>query len=133
MNKFNLFSVKCKMCGFKTELSPEELNSNPFCEKCGSTNLKIDKKTLHMLKKGGKFVTDIGFSVDDDIFDVTPVNEMHEQKEEPLLILKKDEIKISENIDNNDLKQLLGKMNVVRNKILDRIEVDREELVKKLF
>jgi hypothetical protein len=120
------------MCDWQWELTPHEKTDEISCKHCGSNDLIIEKQDLHMLKKGGKFVTDIGFSHPRDKFGATPVEEVIEKNKEPILVVRHDDIKISENITNEDLKDLLGKINSIRNRIIDEVEVDHEELMKRL-
>lgn len=132
MQKFELLSIKCKMCDWQWELTPSETPDEIICEHCGSQEIVITKKNLHMFKKGGKFIVDIGFAHPRDEFGAISVEEVMKQNEEPLLVVKENDIKISEKMTNEDMKKLLSKMNFIRNKILDEIEIDREELLNKL-
>jgi len=132
MQKFELLSIECKMCDWRWEITPHEKKDSLCCMHCGSKNLSIEKQDLHMVKKGGKFVTDIGFAHPRDRFGAISVKEVMEQNKEPILVVKEDDIKISENMTNDDLKNLLSKMNSIRNKIIDKVEVNHEELIKRL-
>jgi len=132
MQKFELLSIKCKMCDWQWEMTPFEKPDEIICEHCGSQDFHITKKNLHMFKKNGKFVTDIGFAHPRDEFGAIPVDEIMEQNEEPLLVVKENDIKISEKINNEDMKRLLSKVNSIRNKILDEMEIDHQELLNRL-
>lgn len=132
MQKFELLSIKCKMCDWQWEITPHEKTENLCCNHCGSKNLIIEKQDLHMIKKGGKFITDIGFSHPRDKFGAIPVEEIIENNKEPVLVVNKEDIKISEKMTNDELKNLLSKMNSIRDKIIDQVEVNREELTKRL-
>ena len=132
MQRFELISIKCKMCGWQWELTPGERPDELVCEHCGSEEFSITKKSLHMFKKGGKFITDIGFAHPRDEFGAIPVEEVMKQNEEPLLVVKENDVKISEKMTNEEMKKLLSRMNNIRNKILDEIEINHEELFNKL-
>ena len=85
-----------------------------------------------MLKKGGKFITDIGF-LSDNISNISYDEGIMDDYEEPLLVVKRDNVNISENLTNEELKILLSDMNQIRNRILDKIELNREDLFNKLY
>lgn len=132
MQRFELISIKCKMCDWQWELTLGEKPDELVCEHCGSEELDITKKNLHMFKKGGKFITDIGFAHPRDEFGAIPVEQIMLQNQEPLLVVKENDVKISEKITNDEMKNLLRRVNSIRNEILDRIELNQEELIKKL-
>jgi len=132
MQKFELLSIRCKMCDWQWEMTPLEEPDEIICEHCGSKDISITRKNLHMFKKGGKFITDIGFAHPRDEFGAISVEEVMRQNEEPLLVVKENDVKISEKMTNEEMKKLLSKMNSIRNRILDEIEVNHDELLNKL-
>lgn len=132
MQKFELLSIKCKMCDWEWEITPSEKNDELFCKHCGSSDLNIAKKDLHMFKKNGKFITDIGFAHPRDKFGAIPVDEIMKQNEEPLLVVKEKDVKISEKMTNEDMKQLLSRINTIRGRILDEMQLDHEALIQQL-
>jgi len=133
MQKFELMLVRCKMCDFAWEITPQEKSNDIFCKQCGSKNLSIQKQDLHMLKKGGKFITDIGYAISEDKFGELPVEKIMDSNQEPLLVVKENDIKISKDVTNKELKLLLGRLDSIRNKIIDEVQVKHEELMKKLM
>ena len=132
MQKFELLSMRCKMCDWQWELAPSERPDDLICEHCGSQEIHITHKNLHMFKKNGKFITDIGFAHPRDEFGAISVEEVMRQNEGPLLVVKENDVKISEKMTNDEMKKLLSKMNSIRNKILDEIELNHEELLNRL-
>jgi len=132
MQKFEMLLIKCRMCDWQKEITPFEKPDELFCEQCGSSELDVTKKNLHMFKKNGKFITDIGFAHPRDKFGAITVEEVMKQNEEPLLVVKENDVKISEKMTNEEMKNLLSRMNSIRNKILDEIELDHEDLINRL-
>ncbi len=132
MQKFELLSIKCKMCDWRWEITPREKTENLCCNHCGSKNLDIEKQDLHMFKKSGKFITDIGFSHPRDTFGLVPVEDIMGQNKEPILVVNEKDIKISKDMTNEELKNLLSKINSIRNRIIDEVQVNHEELINKL-
>ena len=133
MDRFDLLSIRCKMCDWQWEIPNHEETKDLICSQCGSKKLELNKHNLHMLKKGGKFITDIGFSTQRDKFGSIIPEQSENQNDEPLLVVKGSNVAISEDMTNEELKNLLRQMNSIKSKILDEIALDHEELAKKFL
>ncbi len=127
MHKFKLLSIKCKMCDWQWELTPQEKTEDTRCEKCGSKDIHITENKLHMLKKQGKFITDIGFSNFEDKFGITPIEDFTEKYDKPLLIIKEDKIKIPDKMTNDERIQILGRIDSIKSKIVSDIKESQDE------
>jgi len=131
MDRFDLLSIRCKRCDWQWEMPHQNKTDDLVCFKCGSKKLDFNRNKLHMLKKGGKFIADIGFSSSRDRFGAIPFEEDENQIEEPMLIVRGNKVSISDDMTDDDLKNLLSQMNSIKSKILDEINLNQEELLKR--
>lgn len=132
MHKYKLLSIKCNMCDWKWEITPEEKNEDLCCTQCGSKDLSFEEKKLHVFKDNGKIITDIGYSTNENIFSELPVEDLTKNFEEPLLILKQNNIKLSDEMTNEERMTILGKINSLRSQIINEMKESNEECFTRL-
>lgn len=132
MHKFELLSIRCKMCDWQWEITPEEKTSDTCCEKCESHDLSIEKRPLHMLKKGGKFITELGYAPERDKYGAIAVEDVTKHFQKPLLIVRENDCKFVEEMTDEDRFALLGKMEKIRSKILQEIKESQDESFQRL-
>ena len=109
MRKYDLLTIKCRMCDWQWELTPQEKNENITCEQCGSNDIIFEKKSLHMLKSEGKFLTDIGYVLPNDKYNVVNIDDISNNYDKPLLVVKEDNVKLPEEMTNEERISILGK------------------------
>ena len=132
MHKYKLLSLKCNMCNWRWEITPEEKKENICCIQCGSKNIDIDEKKLQVFKQNGKIITDLGFISQDKQLDETPIEDLTENFEEPLIVLKQNDIKISDEMTNDERVTVLGKINSIRSKIINDLKESNEDCFQRL-
>jgi len=120
------------MCDWRWEVTPEEKTSDMSCEKCGSRDLFIEKNSLHMLKKGGKFITELGYGPERDKYGAVAVEDITKHFQKPLLIVRENDCKFVEEMTDEDRFALLGKMEKIRSKILQEIRESPDESFQKI-
>jgi len=127
MQKFELLSIKCKMCDWEWEITPKEKEDNIFCEHCGSDNVFVKHENLKMLKKNGKFLVDIGFLDNSDRFDFNHFEDPMQFFDKPLLVVKENDFRLPVDMSNEDRITILGKIDSIRSRILDDIRTSNDE------
>lgn len=132
MQKFELLSIKCKMCDWEWETIPEEKNDNIFCEHCGSDDVFVEREKLKMLKKNGKFLVDIGFSDSFDRFDFNHFDDPMQAFDKPLLVVKENDFRLPVDMSNEDRISILGRIDSIRSRILDDIRNSEDESFNQL-
>jgi len=132
MRKFELLALKCNMCGWQWEITPQEKNDDVFCNKCGSDDFSIKKQNLKMLKKNGKFLTDIGFGTDDNTFQLNDYDDFSKKFSKPLAVIKHDDLKITEDMTDKDRISLLGRIDTLRSKLINEIKFSDDSSFNKI-
>lgn len=132
MHRYRLLSIKCNMCDWRWEITPEEKNENLCCKHCGSKDLFLEENMLHFLKNNGKIISDIGYSSKDDCFRETIVEDLNKNFDEPLLVLKQNNIKFSSEMNDEERMIILGKINSLRSQIIDELKESNETCFQRL-
>lgn len=114
------------MCDWQWEITPQEQTENIVCEQCGSNDVIIEKETLHMHKQNGKFVTDIGFASPENRYGAVPIEEITDNYEKPLLVVKENNIRLPDDMTNEDRISILGKINSIKSRILQDIRESQD-------
>jgi len=127
MRRFELLTIKCKMCDWQWEVTPNEKTDNIICEHCGSNDVIIEKETLQMIKKNGKFLTDIGFSNTNNRFDIRQIEDFTTDFEKPLLVIKENDIRLPCDMTNQDRISILGKIDSLKSRILEDIKNSNDD------
>lgn len=120
MGKFDTWSIVCKMCDWEWETCSPVFAKNPKCPQCGSTHCDVEKNEFITIKKQGKIIADIetekiweepGILDGDKIVKTT-------KTEKPLLILKRDDYKFAESLTDEEKKELLDELDIVKLKLI---------------
>ena len=122
MERYNLLSLTCKLCDWQWEITPQEKTDNITCEQCGCSNIFIEKKTLQIIKKSGKIISEIGYASHRDKFGGVKQEDESREFKKPLLLIRENDFKFIEDISNNDRVALLGKIETIRSKIVKEIK-----------
>jgi len=121
MRKFELLALKCRMCDWQWETTPQDKAENILCEQCGSNDIFIEKQNLQMLKKNGKFLTDIGFNSGEELFVLNEFEDFSEKFDKPLIVIKEDDFRLPLEMSDNDRISLLGRIDTIRSQLLQDI------------
>jgi len=49
MKRYDLLSIRCRLCDWQWDTTPEEKSNELVCEECGCADLVIEEKMLHMI------------------------------------------------------------------------------------
>ena len=129
MGKYDTWSITCKLCDWQWETCSRVMAQNPKCRICGSADCIVEKSELITIKKQGKTITEIGYEpLHDDIGIINGENlEKKSNFEKPLLIVRDNDFKFTEELTNDERKTLLGKMELIKTKIIRDIIDDLEQ------
>ena len=120
MGKFDTWSIKCNLCDWQWETCSCTISKHPKCEQCGSTNCDVKKNDTITIKKKGKRIIDI---VDSDIEESSgningEIFVKTTKTDRPLLIIKNDFCKLSEDLSENERKNVLKQIDEMKYKII---------------
>ena len=123
MGKYDLWSIKCKLCDWQWETPSEEKTKDAKCRQCGSRDLIIEKSSLKMIKKDGKFVTEFGYAPLRDEFGAVrkEAGKKAIHFEKPLLVVRENDCRFAKGMSDKDRIELLEKMELIKTKILKDI------------
>jgi len=129
MGKYDTWSITCKLCDWQWETCSRVMAQNPKCRICGSADCIVEKNDLITIKKHGKILTEIGC--------VPTRDESGELRREtwentasfnkPLLVIREDDCRFSKELTNDERKELLGRMELIKTKIMRDINEGSEE------
>ena len=129
MGKYDLWSIKCKLCDWQWETTSKGETKDAKCRQCGSRDLIIEKNSLKMIKKEGKFITEFGYAPLRDefggILNETEGKTIHFER--PLLIIRENDCRFVDGMSNEERLALLGKMELIKTKILRDIRDNKNE------
>ena len=120
MVKYDTWSITCKLCDWQWETCSRIMAHNPKCNQCGSTDCIVEENEIITVKKQGKIITEVGYDPTRDDFGEINDNvwENIPSFSKPLLVIREEDCKFSEDLTNEHRKELLGKMDSLRDKII---------------
>jgi len=127
MGKFDTWSIKCKLCDWKWDTCSSVIAHNPKCNRCGSTDCIVEKKEFISIKKKGKIIADLGVDpleevsgeLDGDVLVKTT------KTDNPLVIIKKDDLRFDDGLSSEDKKEILKKIDDIKTQLIRDI-IDEE-------
>lgn len=127
MRRFELLTLRCKMCDWQWEVTPQEPKKNFFCEHCGSNDVIVKKENLQIFKQNGKIITDIGFASSDNRSEINNSEDISDNFEKPLLVVKENNIRIPDELTNEDRISILGRIDSIKSRILQDIKNSQDD------
>lgn len=119
MNRFENWSIKCNLCDWQWETYSKVIAQKPKCPNCGSLSCTVEKNELITIKKEGKIIDEIILNKKDiEIGEIQGDIVPHSiQSDRPLLVIRENDVRFLKNMNKDELKSLLGKIEIVKNKI----------------
>ena len=124
MGKFDTWTITCNLCEWSWETCSTIMAKNPKCPKCNSIKCKVEKNEFVTIKKQGKIIDELGFQPNIDIFGKIEGENFIKTytSNEPMIIIRKNNCSFSEELTEEDKKELIGKIDLIKNKLIRDIQ-----------
>lgn len=93
---------------------------NPRCKYCGSIDCNVVKNEVITIKKQGKIITDIALNkeIDEDSEIQDELLEKTDFNEKPLVVIRGKDFRFTEDLTNDERRDLLNRMDLIKSKII---------------
>ena len=120
MSKYDTWTITCKLCDWQWETCSRIMAKNPKCKHCGSIDCSIEKNEVITIKKQGKIITNIAFhpEIDEDSEIQGELLEKTDFNEKPLVVIRDNDFKFTEDLTNEERRDLLNRIDVLKLKIM---------------
>jgi len=124
MGKFDTWSITCKLCDWQWETRSNVIAQNPKCKLCGSIDCNVEKNDFVTIKKQGKIITEIGSDPEHNTSGELrkDVWEQTTSLNKPLLVIREDDCRFPKELTVDEKEVLLGKMELIKSKIMRDIQ-----------